>query len=102
MNRRFFAIISATKSQRFTFGKPLMSDNTEPNHHHKDYAFWVRIAAISSSSVALILIVIKVYAWLVTDSSAMLASTTDSILDLFASLMNVVILRFALAPAEPR
>ena len=30
----------------------------------------------------------------------MLASTTDSILDLFASIMNIVILRFALAPAD--
>jgi ferrous-iron efflux pump FieF len=67
---------------------------------NQDYAFWVRLAAISSSSVALILVVIKLYAWLVTDSSAMLASTTDSILDLFASVMNIVILRFALAPAD--
>lgn len=65
-----------------------------------DYAFWVRFAAISSTSVALVLVVIKLYAWLVTDSSAMLASTTDSMLDLFASLMNVVILKFALAPAD--
>lgn len=65
-----------------------------------DYAFWVRAAAISSSSIALILVVIKLYAWLVTDSSAMLASTTDSILDLFASVMSIVILRFALAPAD--
>lgn len=30
----------------------------------------------------------------------MLASTTDSILDLFASVMSIVILRFALAPAD--
>lgn len=66
----------------------------------KDYAFWVRLAAISSSSIALILVIIKLYAWLVTDSSAMLASTTDSILDLFASVMNIIILRFALAPAD--
>ncbi len=65
-----------------------------------DYAFWVRLAAISSTSTALILVVIKLYAWLVTDSSAMLASTTDSILDLFASVMSIVILRFALAPAD--
>ena len=65
-----------------------------------DYAFWVRLAAISSSSTALILVAIKLYAWLVTDSSAMLASTTDSILDLFASVMSIVILRFALAPAD--
>lgn len=42
----------------------------------------------------------KLYAWLVTDSSAMLASTTDSVLDLFASIMSIVILRFALAPAD--
>jgi len=65
-----------------------------------EYAFWVRLAAIFSTSVALLLVVMKLYAWLVTDSSAMLASTTDSILDLFASLMNIVILRFALAPAD--
>ena len=66
----------------------------------KDYAYWVRFAAIASTSVALLLVIIKLYAWLVTDSSAMLASTTDSMLDLFASLMNVVILKFALAPAD--
>lgn len=65
-----------------------------------DYAFWVRLAAIFSTSIALILVLIKLYAWLVTDSSAMLASTTDSILDLFASIMSIVILRFALAPAD--
>lgn len=75
------------------------SSSAEKNHH-EDYAFWVRLAAITSSSVALILVVIKFYAWLVSDSSAMLASTTDSILDLFASVMNIVILRFALAPAD--
>ncbi|MDP7592842.1 MAG: cation diffusion facilitator family transporter [Litorilituus sp.] len=77
-----------------------MPEQLRSNLHHKEYAFWVKLAAICSSSVALLLIIIKVYAWLVTDSSAMLASTTDSILDLFASLMNVVILRFALAPAD--
>ena len=65
-----------------------------------EYAYWVKFAAISSSTVALILVIIKFYAWLISDSSAMLASTTDSILDLFASVMTIVILRFALAPAD--
>ena len=65
-----------------------------------NYAYWVRFAAVASTSVALLLVIIKLYAWLVTDSSAMLASTTDSMLDLFASLMNVIILKFALAPAD--
>ena len=65
-----------------------------------EYAYWVRLAAIYSTTTALILVVIKLYAWLATDSSAMLASTTDSILDLFASVMSIIILRFALAPAD--
>jgi ferrous-iron efflux pump FieF len=67
---------------------------------NQDYAFWVSFAALAATGTALILVAIKLYAWLVTDSSAMLASTTDSMLDLFASLMNVVILKFALAPAD--
>jgi ferrous-iron efflux pump FieF len=77
-------------------------DNKQNKHdsHHQNYAYWVKLAAIGSSSVALLLVVIKFYAWLITDSSAMLASTTDSVLDLFASVMNIVILRFALAPAD--
>tara|TARA_R110001592_G_scaffold1377_4_gene8257 strand:- start:3273 stop:4199 length:927 start_codon:yes stop_codon:yes gene_type:complete len=77
-----------------------MSSSPTVNNQTEHYAYWVRLAAITSSSVALILVVIKFYAWLVSDSSAMLASTTDSILDLFASIMNIVILRFALAPAD--
>ena len=76
------------------------SSATEALTQSDDYAYWVRLAAITSSLVALTLVVIKFYAWLVSDSSAMLASTTDSILDLFASVMNIVILRFALAPAD--
>ncbi|GAA6204799.1 MULTISPECIES: cation diffusion facilitator family transporter [Thalassotalea] len=66
----------------------------------QNYDFLVRLAAISATVTALILVVIKLYAWFVTDASAMLASATDSMLDLFASVMNVIILRFALAPAD--
>jgi len=80
--------------------KPSAPSSAIDNSHSEQYAYWVRLAAISSSSVALLLVIIKFYAWLVSDSSAMLASTTDSILDLFASVMNIVILRFALAPAD--
>lgn len=66
------------------------------------YDFLVRLAAISATITALILVIIKLYAWLMTDASAMLASATDSMLDLFASIMNVIILRFALAPADQK
>ncbi|WDE04987.1 cation diffusion facilitator family transporter [Thalassomonas viridans] len=64
------------------------------------YAFWVRLAAVASTGTAILLVIIKLYAWFATDASAMLASATDSMLDLFASMMNIIILRFALAPAD--
>jgi ferrous-iron efflux pump FieF len=66
----------------------------------QNYDFLVRLAAISATITAFMLVIIKLYAWLATDASAMLASATDSMLDLFASVMNVIILRFALAPAD--
>lgn len=66
------------------------------------YAYLVKLAAFAATTTALLLVAIKLYAWIVTDASAMLASATDSILDLFASVMNVVILRFALAPADDK
>ncbi|SEL80530.1 ferrous-iron efflux pump FieF [Colwellia chukchiensis] len=74
-----------------------MSENKESADK---YAYLVKLAAFSATTTALILVLLKLYAWFVTDASAMLASATDSILDLFASVMNVVILRFALAPAD--
>lgn len=71
------------------------SDNTE-----KDYSRLVKFAAFCATGTAFLLVIIKLYAWFITDASSMLASATDSMLDLFASLMNVVILRYALAPAD--
>jgi ferrous-iron efflux pump FieF len=65
-----------------------------------DYNYWVQLAAKAATITALLLVVVKLYAWFATEASSMLASSTDSLLDLFASVMNVVILRFALAPAD--
>ncbi|MEH6385144.1 MAG: cation diffusion facilitator family transporter [Colwellia sp.] len=67
-----------------------------------DYSYWVKIAAFAATSTALLLVVLKLYAWMATDASSMLASATDSMLDLFASLMNVVIIHYALAPADEK
>ncbi|MBA6234330.1 MULTISPECIES: cation diffusion facilitator family transporter [unclassified Colwellia] len=67
-----------------------------------DYGYWVKIAAFAATATALLLVVLKLYAWLATDASSMLASATDSMLDLFASLMNVVIIHYALAPADEK
>jgi len=73
---------------------------SEVKTENSDYSFWVRIAAFAATTTALLLVVLKLYAWMATDASSMLASATDSMLDLFASLMNVVILYYALAPAD--
>jgi len=70
------------------------------NKIEHDYSTLVKFAAFCATGTALLLVVIKLYAWFMTGASSMLASSTDSMLDLFASIMNVVILRYALAPAD--
>ncbi|KZD10329.1 cation-efflux pump FieF [Oceanibaculum pacificum] len=49
---------------------------------------------------ALILIVVKFAAWLMTDSVALLSSLIDSALDAFASLVNLLAIRQALVPPD--
>ncbi|MGQ4277578.1 cation diffusion facilitator family transporter [Pseudidiomarina sp. E22-M8] len=66
----------------------------------RDYAFWVKLATRASVSVALTLIVVKLWAWISTDASSMLASATDSMLDTLASLFTFFSVRYALQPAD--
>lgn len=68
----------------------------------QQYAKWVNLAATMATILAVFLLVVKLYAWFVTDASAMLATATDSLLDLFAAIMNVIIIRFALKPADDK
>lgn len=60
----------------------------------------IRSAGIASVSVALALVVLKIWAWFATGSIAMLGSLADSVLDLLASTMTLVAVRFALEPAD--
>ncbi|URL01642.1 cation diffusion facilitator family transporter [Avibacterium sp. 20-126] len=64
------------------------------------YSKQVKRAANCAIFTALLLILVKGFAWWKTDSVSMLASITDSTLDLLASFMNMLILRFALMPAD--
>lgn len=59
-----------------------------------------RLATNAAVTVAGILIVIKLWAWAMTGSVAMLASLVDSTLDLFASALNLFAVRHALTPAD--
>jgi len=60
----------------------------------------LRAAGAASVAVAAILIGLKLWAWQLTDSVALLSSLADSLLDLIASLVTFFAVRVALTPAD--
>ena len=60
----------------------------------------MRMATYSSVATALIIIIVKVVAWVYTDSLSLLASLADSILDIIASVVNLAAVHYALQPAD--
>ena len=60
----------------------------------------MRLATYASVSVATILIAAKSAAWLATDSVSLMSTLVDSLLDVLASLINLLAVRHALAPAD--
>ena len=59
-----------------------------------------RMATYASVAVAAVLIAVKFAAWLETGSVALLSSLVDSLLDIVASLVNLVAVRHAMSPAD--
>ncbi len=66
----------------------------------QEYARLVTMAAWTATIVATLLLVVKVGAWWVTGSVSLLASLIDSMLDIAASLVNLVVVRYSLQPAD--
>lgn len=62
----------------------------------------MRLATMVAVGCALTLICAKTWAYLNTHSVALLSSLADSALDLLASAVNLVAVRFALTPADDR
>ena len=60
----------------------------------------MRAAGMASVGVASLLIAIKLYAFIATNSVSMLSSLFDSALDLGASLVNLFAIRTAVTPAD--
>lgn len=60
----------------------------------------IRFASYASVAVALVLLLIKLYGWWVTDSVSILASLLDSTFDLVASLMIMVAVHISQVPAD--
>src|ERR1700753_4653 len=64
------------------------------------HAASMRRAAWASLGVSLVLTALKLFAYLATNSVAMLASFADSATDLFTSTLNLVAIHSALQPAD--
>ncbi len=60
----------------------------------------MRLATTLAIGVALLLILVKVAAWWLTDSISLLSSLIDSLLDFGASFVNLLAVRHALQPAD--
>jgi len=60
----------------------------------------MRAATYASVSVASVLILAKTGAWLFTESVSLLSSLVDSLLDVGASIINLLAVRHALQPAD--
>lgn len=60
----------------------------------------MRLATYASVAAASLLIVVKLVAWVLTDSVAILSTLIDSVLDAAASLINLLAVRHALQPAD--
>jgi ferrous-iron efflux pump FieF len=73
-----------------------MTENTTP----ADTARLLKLATTASVATALLLIVGKAVAWLLTGSISVLASLVDSLMDAAASLINLVAVRVALQPPD--
>ncbi len=75
------------------------------NHNHFDFSFiednkLKHLATYSSVSIAIVLIVAKVFAWCMTESVSLLSSLGDSGLDAMASIVTLIAVRHAMRPAD--
>lgn len=61
---------------------------------------YVRAATYVSVVTAVLLVLLKLYAWVVSDSVSILSTLVDSFLDLLASAINLIAVRHALSPAD--
>lgn len=78
-------------------------NSTTSSHVQRDAAeneTLMRRATYAAVSVAVILILAKLVAWVLTDSVSLLATLIDSLLDVAASLVNLLAVRHALQPAD--
>ncbi|MDA0781597.1 MAG: cation diffusion facilitator family transporter [Rickettsiales bacterium] len=67
---------------------------------NKEAVKLLKIATFMSVSVAILIIFIKLIAWFMTDSLSLLSSLIDSMLDVIASIVTFIAVRYSLQPAD--
>lgn len=60
----------------------------------------IKSASYASVIVAIIIMIVKFFGWMATESQSMLASLIDSLLDITSSLINLIAIRVALLPPD--
>ena len=75
------------------------------NHSHthisyQDAGNLIKSASSLSLAVGVVLVAIKAVAWSMTDSLSIMSSLADSMLDVMASGINFIAIRYALQPAD--
>lgn len=66
----------------------------------KETARLMKMATFFSVAVAILIIIVKVGAWVVTDSLSLLSSLVDSVMDVTASFVSFMAVRYSLEPAD--
>lgn len=74
-----------------------MSQSEQEDEHRL-----LRWATTASVMVAMLLLLVKLYAWWVSGAVSVLASLVDSLMDTMASVMNFLAVRYSLKPADDR
>ena len=67
---------------------------------NQSYGRLVSRAAIAATAMASVLLLIKIFAWWYTGSLSILAALVDSLVDIAASLTNLLVVRYSLQPAD--
>ncbi len=77
-----------------------MTSYAENLEYKKDASKLMVRAANAAVAVAFTLILIKAWAYNISDSVSILGSLMDSLMDILASLVNLLAIRFAIIPAD--
>ena len=79
---------------------PLTAETSRPLRDDASCGRMMRLATVAAVAVALVLIAIKLGAWVATGSVALLSTMVDSAVDAVASVLNLIAVRQALQPAD--